>query len=77
MQLGGQAIDVIMVVTNEDGMQHLLHSKFKVGADASAAAGPVGRAGPGGVGLSICQTGKMLSSYTHSKRKRFTEHKKG
>jgi len=43
LQLGGQAIDVIMVVTNEDGMQHLLHSKFKVGADASAAAGPVGR----------------------------------
>jgi lipid-binding SYLF domain-containing protein len=43
LQLGGQAVDVIMVVTNEDGMQHLLHSKFKVGADASAAAGPVGR----------------------------------
>src|ERR1700691_446572 len=43
LQLGGQAVDVIMVVTNEDGMQHLLHSKFKLGADASAAAGPVGR----------------------------------
>jgi lipid-binding SYLF domain-containing protein len=43
LQLGGQAVDVIMVVTNDDGMQHLLHSKFKVGADASAAAGPVGR----------------------------------
>jgi SH3 domain-containing YSC84-like protein 1 len=43
LQLGGQAVDVIMVVTNDDGMQHLLHSKFKIGADASAAAGPVGR----------------------------------
>lgn len=43
LQLGGQAIDLVMVVTNEDGMQHLLSSKFKLGADASAAAGPVGR----------------------------------
>jgi lipid-binding SYLF domain-containing protein len=43
LQLGGQAIDLVMVVMNEDGMQHLLSSKFKLGADASAAAGPVGR----------------------------------
>src|ERR1700691_511296 len=43
LQLGGQAVDIVMVVTNEDGMQHLLSSKFKLGADASAAAGPVGR----------------------------------
>jgi SH3 domain-containing YSC84-like protein 1 len=43
LQLGGQAIDLVMVVTNDEGMQHLLASKFKLGADASAAAGPVGR----------------------------------
>jgi len=43
LQLGGQAIDLVMIVTNDDGMQHLLSSKFKLGADASAAAGPVGR----------------------------------
>src|ERR1700689_2656480 len=43
LQLGGQAVDLVMVVTNDDGMQHLLASKFKIGADASAAAGPVGR----------------------------------
>src|SRR5271167_1484187 len=43
LQLGGQAVDIVMVVTNENGMQHLLSSKFKLGADASAAAGPVGR----------------------------------
>jgi lipid-binding SYLF domain-containing protein len=42
-QLGGQAVDVVMIVTNDQGMQHLLSSKFKIGADASAAAGPVGR----------------------------------
>jgi len=43
LQLGGQAVDLVMVVMNEQGMQHLLSSKFKLGADASAAAGPVGR----------------------------------
>ena len=32
-----------MIVTNDDGMQHLISSHFKLGADASAAAGPVGR----------------------------------
>jgi SH3 domain-containing YSC84-like protein 1 len=43
LQLGGQAIDLVMVVMNEQGMQHLLASKFKLGGEASAAAGPVGR----------------------------------
>src|SRR6202163_341289 len=43
LQLGGPAGDLVMVVTNDQGMQHLLSSKFKLGADASAAAGPVGR----------------------------------
>jgi lipid-binding SYLF domain-containing protein len=43
LQLGGQAVDLVLIVTNEDGMQHLLSSKFKIGADASAVAGPVGR----------------------------------
>ena len=43
LQLGGQAVDLVMVVTNDRGMQQLLSSKFKLGADASAAAGPVGR----------------------------------
>jgi lipid-binding SYLF domain-containing protein len=43
LQLGGQAVDLVMVIMNEQGMQHLLSSKFKLGADASAAAGPVGR----------------------------------
>lgn len=43
LQIGGQAVDLVMIVTNDQGMQHLLQSKFKLGADASAAAGPVGR----------------------------------
>jgi SH3 domain-containing YSC84-like protein 1 len=43
LQIGGQAVDLVMIVTNDQGMEHLLASKFKLGADASAAAGPVGR----------------------------------
>jgi lipid-binding SYLF domain-containing protein len=43
LQLGGQAVDLVMIVTNENGMQHLISSHFKLGAEASAAAGPVGR----------------------------------
>jgi lipid-binding SYLF domain-containing protein len=43
LQLGGQAIDLVMLVMNQKGMDHLLSSKFKVGAEASGAAGPVGR----------------------------------
>lgn len=42
-QAGGQASDLVLIVRTDDGMQHLLSSKFKLGADASAAAGPVGR----------------------------------
>lgn len=45
LQIGGQSTDLILVAVNDRGMQDLLKSKFKIGADASAAAGPVGRAG--------------------------------
>ena len=43
LQIGGQAVDLVMLVMNRKGMDALLSSKFKVGADASAAAGPIGR----------------------------------
>ncbi len=43
LQIGGEAVDLIMVIMNDRGMERLLASKFKLGADASAAAGPVGR----------------------------------
>ncbi len=42
-QIGGQAVDLVMLIMNEQGMRNLLSSKFELGADASAAAGPVGR----------------------------------
>jgi len=42
-QIGGQAVDLVMLVMNDNGMKRLLSSKFELGADASVAAGPIGR----------------------------------
>ncbi len=44
-QIGGQSTDLVLVAVNDKGFQDLLKSKFKIGGDASAAAGPVGRSG--------------------------------
>ena len=43
LQIGGQAVDLVMLIMNRKGMEHLMSSKFKLGADATVAAGPVGR----------------------------------
>jgi SH3 domain-containing YSC84-like protein 1 len=43
LQIGGQAVDLVMLIMNNKGMDNLLRSKFKLGADATVAAGPVGR----------------------------------
>ncbi len=43
LQIGVEAVDLVMIIQNEKGMQKLLESNFNIGADASAAAGPVGR----------------------------------
>jgi len=43
LQIGGEAVDLVMLIMNKNGMKNLLSSSFKLGADASAAAGPVGR----------------------------------
>jgi lipid-binding SYLF domain-containing protein len=42
-QAGGQGTDLVLVAVNDKGFQDLLRDKFKIGGDASAAAGPVGR----------------------------------
>ena len=42
-QIGGSESEVVLLVMNEKGMDHLLSSKFTIGGDATAAAGPVGR----------------------------------
>jgi lipid-binding SYLF domain-containing protein len=43
LQIGMEGVDLIMLVMNDRGMQHLLSSKFQLSGEASAAAGPVGR----------------------------------
>ena len=45
LQIGGQSTDLVLVAVNDKGFQDLLKNKFKIGANASAAAGPVGRNG--------------------------------
>jgi SH3 domain-containing YSC84-like protein 1 len=45
LQIGAAAVDVVMLVMHRDGIDSLLRNKFTIGGDASAAAGPVGRAG--------------------------------
>src|SRR6202043_1929788 len=42
-QIGAEAVDLVMVIKSEKGMQKLLSSKFEIGRDASVALGPVGR----------------------------------
>jgi lipid-binding SYLF domain-containing protein len=43
LQIGVEGVDLVMIIQNDKGMQDLLQSKFQIGGDASAAAGPVGR----------------------------------
>jgi lipid-binding SYLF domain-containing protein len=43
LQIGGQSTDLVLVAVNDRGFQDLLKDKFKIGADAAASAGPVGR----------------------------------
>jgi lipid-binding SYLF domain-containing protein len=45
LQIGAQKTDLVMLIMNEKGMQHLLASKFELGGEAGVAAGPVGRQG--------------------------------
>jgi len=42
-QIGVEGVDLVMLIMNDKGMQQLLNSKFQIGGEASAAAGPVGR----------------------------------
>jgi lipid-binding SYLF domain-containing protein len=42
-QIGGQSTDLVMIAMNDQGLQDMLKNKFKLGADAAASAGPVGR----------------------------------
>ena len=43
LQIGVEGVDLVLIIQNDKGMQQLIGSGFELGADASAAAGPVGR----------------------------------
>ena len=53
LQIGGQATDVVLVIMNERGVETLVRSQFKLGADAWVAAGPVGRDAQAGTDLQM------------------------
>src|ERR1700693_1288544 len=63
-QLGGQATDFVLLVMNPKGAESLLYSKVKLGADASAAAGPKRRTAEGAT--DIVMTAEILS-YSRNK----------
>jgi lipid-binding SYLF domain-containing protein len=64
LQIGGQGTDLVLVAVNDRGMQDLLKNKFKIGADASASAGPVGRNSTASTDWKL---GAELLSYSRSK----------
>jgi lipid-binding SYLF domain-containing protein len=63
-QIGGQATDFVLLVMNPKGAESLLYSKVKLGADASAAAGPKGRTAEGAT--DIVMNAEILS-YSRNK----------
>jgi lipid-binding SYLF domain-containing protein len=63
-QIGGSEIDVILVIMNRSGVEHLLSNQVKLGAEISAAAGPVGRAGEASTDV---QMHAQILSYSRSR----------
>ena len=61
-QIGGQSVDAIILIMNREGINMLLKTRFKIGVDASAAAGPVGRDAAAKVGA-----GTALLAYSRAK----------
>ena len=63
-QIGATATDLVLIFTNEDGLRPLLKGKFTIGADASVAAGPVGRTASGSTDITLSSA---IYSYSRSK----------
>ncbi len=63
-QIGGSSTDIVMLFMNDHALQSLLSDKFKLGADASVAAGPVGRIAAAGTDLKL---NAEILSYSRSK----------
>jgi lipid-binding SYLF domain-containing protein len=63
LQIGGEETDLVLLVMNRRGLDKLLDDKVSLGADASVAAGPVGRAG---TAATDAQMSAEMLSYSHS-----------
>ena len=63
-QFGAQAIDLVLVVNNQRGLEQLVKNQFKVGADAGVAAGPVGREASASTDL---QMRALILSYSRAR----------
>jgi SH3 domain-containing YSC84-like protein 1 len=63
-QIGGSSTDIVMLFMNDHALQSLMSDKFKVGADASVAAGPVGRNAAAGTDLKL---NAEILSYSRAK----------
>lgn len=63
-QIGGSSTDIVMLFMNDHALQSLLSDKFKLGADASVAAGPVGRTAAAGTDLKL---NAEILSYSRAK----------
>ena len=63
-QIGGSSTDIVMLFMNDHALKSLLSDKFKLGADASVAAGPVGRNAAAGTDLKL---NAEILSYSRSK----------
>ena len=63
-QIGGSSTDIVMLFMNDRALHSLLSDKFKLGADASVAAGPVGRSAAAGTDLKL---NAEILSYSRSK----------
>ncbi len=63
-QIGGTEIDLILVIMNQSGVEHLLSNQVKLGAEMSAAAGPIGRAGEASTDV---QMQAQILSYSRSR----------
>jgi SH3 domain-containing YSC84-like protein 1 len=63
-QIGGEGVDLLLLIMNDKGVQKLLSSKFEIGVDASAAAGPVGRSASAATDWKL---GTEILSYSRAK----------
>jgi SH3 domain-containing YSC84-like protein 1 len=63
-QIGGSSTDIVMLFMNDQALQSLMSDKFRIGADASAAAGPVGRHAAAGTDIKL---NAQILTYARSK----------